>query len=107
MPHAQDAVASRDAIYELLSGATFLAITVGRMAQDFYGITMHEVATLQLPDSIAITSSIMPQKKNMAALEHLKGRPAVLTARSRPRSVRRSSPGRSSRFARRGSTSCS
>lgn len=79
MPHAQDAVASRDAIYELVAGATFLAITIGRMAHDFYTMTMHEVATLELPDSIAITSSIMPQKKNMAALEHLKGRSAVLT----------------------------
>lgn len=79
MPHAQDAVASRDAIYELVSGATFLAVTIGRMAHDFYAMTMYEVATLQLPDRVAITSSIMPQKKNMAALEHLKGRPAVLT----------------------------
>jgi argininosuccinate lyase len=79
MPHAQDAVASRDAIFELVSGATFLAITIGRMAHDFYAMTMHEVATLDLPDRIAITSSIMPQKKNMAALEHLKGRPAVMS----------------------------
>jgi argininosuccinate lyase len=79
MAHAQDAVASRDAIYELVAGATFLAITIGRMAHDFYTMTMHEVSTLDLPDSIAITSSIMPQKKNMAALEQLKGRPAIMT----------------------------
>ena len=79
MAHAQDAIASRDGIFELLSGATLLATTIGRMAHDFYSMTMHEVATLDLPDSIAITSSIMPQKKNMAALEHLKGRPATLS----------------------------
>lgn len=79
MAHAQDAVASRDAIFELLATATMLAATIGRLAHDFYSMTMYEVGTLELPDSVAITSSIMPQKKNMAALEQLKNRPAILS----------------------------
>jgi len=76
--HAQDSVASRDCIVELLSHATLLAGTIGRMAQDFYVMTTYEFQTLRFPDSIAITSSIMPQKKNMAVLENLKGRVAQL-----------------------------
>lgn len=76
--HAQDAVAARDAVIELVSACAFLMTTIGRMAQDFYTMTTYEFSTLELPDRVAITSSIMPQKKNMAALENLKGRPAIL-----------------------------
>lgn len=77
--HAQDAVGNRDAVIELLSSASLLASSIGRLAQDFYVMTTYEFQTLHLPDSIAITSSIMPQKKNMAALENLKGRVAIMT----------------------------
>ncbi|CAG0986462.1 MAG: argininosuccinate lyase [Rhizobiaceae bacterium] len=77
--HALDAIACRDAIIELTSACALLATTVGRMAQDFYVMSTHEVATVQFPDSLAITSSIMPQKKNMASLEHLKALPAQVS----------------------------
>jgi len=77
--HAQDAICNRDSIIELLSSISLLASNVGRMAQDFYVMTTYEFQTLYLPDSVAITSSIMPQKKNMAALENIKGRVAVTT----------------------------
>ena len=76
--HAQDAVASRDSIIELLSHCTLLASTLGRMAQDFYFMSTYEFQTVDFPDSVATTSSIMPQKKNMVALENLKGRVAQL-----------------------------
>jgi len=72
--HALDAVASKDPILELLCAALFVATTCGRLAQDFYLMSTFEFATLTLPDSLAITSSIMPQKKNQAVLEFLKGR---------------------------------
>lgn len=78
-PHAQDAVASRDAIVELLAVVSLLMTTVGRLAQDFYNMTSYEFATLELPDRVANTSSIMPQKKNMAVLENVKGCSAVLS----------------------------
>jgi len=77
--HAQDAVASRDGIMELLSAVALLTTTVGRMGQDFYNMTTYEFGTLNLPDSVATTSSIMPQKKNMGPLENLKARPALVT----------------------------
>jgi len=72
--HALDAVASRDPLLELLCAALFVATTFGRLAQDFYLMSTYEFSTLTLPDSLAITSSIMPQKKNQAVLEFLKGR---------------------------------
>jgi argininosuccinate lyase len=76
--HAQDAVAARDTLIELVAACALVTTTIGRMAQDFYTMTTYEFATLGLPDRVAITSSIMPQKKNMSALENLKGRPAYL-----------------------------
>jgi argininosuccinate lyase len=76
--HALDAVASKDSIVELLAAALFCATTIGRMAQDFYYMTTFEFGMLDLPDGLAITSSLMPQKKNQAALEFLKGRPSHL-----------------------------
>ncbi|MCC7487101.1 MAG: argininosuccinate lyase [Burkholderiales bacterium] len=79
MPHAQDAVATRESVIELVGHCALLAGTIGRLAQDFYNMTTHEFSTLHLPDSVAATSSIMPQKKNMAVLECLKGRVAPLT----------------------------
>lgn len=78
IPHAQDAVASRDSIIELLSHCTLLTVTLGRMAQDFYFMSTYEFQTVDFPDSVATTSSIMPQKKNMVVLENLKGRVAQL-----------------------------
>jgi len=79
MPHAQDAVATRESITELVSHGALLTGTLGRLAQDFYNMTTHEFATLHLPDSVAATSSIMPQKKNMTVLENIKGRVASVT----------------------------
>ncbi|RKF45016.1 argininosuccinate lyase [Paraburkholderia fungorum] len=76
--HALDAVASKDPLLELLSTALFVATTFGRLAQDFYLMSTFEFSTLELPDSLAITSSIMPQKKNQAVLEFLKGRQSHL-----------------------------
>ncbi|KAF1066507.1 argininosuccinate lyase [Variovorax sp.] len=74
VPHALDAIASKDAIQQLLVAGMFLSISFGRMAQDFYQMSTYESGMLELPDSLAITSSIMPQKKNQAVLEFVKGR---------------------------------
>ena len=77
--HSLDAVASRDYLSELISGCALTASTIGRMAQEFYIMTTFEFQTLRLPDSVAVTSSIMPQKKNMCSLEILKNRVAQTT----------------------------
>jgi argininosuccinate lyase len=71
--HGLDAVASRDFVLEILSALSLLAITWSRLAQDFYVMVSSEFQTLEFPDSIAGTSSIMPQKKNPVVLEYLKG----------------------------------
>ena len=77
-PHAQDAVGSRDYLVELLGHCALMAVTWGRLAQDFYVMTSYEFATLTFPDRVAGTSSMMPQKKNMVVLESLKARGATV-----------------------------
>ncbi len=76
--HTLDAVASRDYLMELLSAVTLLTTTWGRLAQDFFVMTSYEFQTLDLPDRVAGTSSMMPQKKNMVVLEDLKASSAQL-----------------------------
>lgn len=76
--HTLDAVASRDYLTELLAAVTGLATTWSRLAQDFYLMTSYEFQTLELPDRVAGTSSMMPQKKNMVVLEDLKAGGAQL-----------------------------
>jgi argininosuccinate lyase len=76
--HTQDCVASRDFALELLAICVQMAITWSRLAQDFYTMVMHEFQTLELPDRVAGTSSIMPQKKNPVVMEHLKGKSALV-----------------------------
>ena len=74
--HAQDAVASRDFVIDALNACVSIALTWSRFAQDIYVWSTHEFGLIQLPDRIAGTSSIMPQKKNPVILEHLKAKAA-------------------------------
>ncbi len=69
-----DAVASRDFGLELLGNFNQVAIGWSRIAQDFYVMVSHEFQTIEFPDRVTGTSSIMPQKKNPVVLEHLKGK---------------------------------
>jgi len=73
-PNALDAVASRDFAWEILSAITIAAVTWGRVAQDLYVWATPEFGLIDFPDSVAGTSSIMPQKKNPVVLEYLKGK---------------------------------
>ena len=75
-----DAVGSRDYIAELLFGLTTAAINVSRLAHDLQLWCTFEFGYVDMDDSIAGTSSIMPQKKNPSAIEHLKAKPAHLIA---------------------------
>lgn len=72
--NALDAVASRDFVLESLANTTLLAVLWSRVAQDYYVWSTHEFGLIEFPDSMATTSSIMPQKKNPVVLEYLKGR---------------------------------
>lgn len=70
--HAQDAVASRDYAWDAAVAVLGLAANWGRFAQDMYIWGTQEFGLVRFPDSIAGTSSIMPQKKNPVAVEYLK-----------------------------------
>lgn len=74
LDNALDAVGSRDFILESLSHLSLLAVFWSRVAQDYFVWSTHEFNLIDFPDSVAATSSIMPQKKNPTVLEYLKGR---------------------------------
>ncbi|SOY64576.1 argininosuccinate lyase [Cupriavidus taiwanensis] len=73
-PNSLDAVASRDFAWEMLAAITVGAVSWGRVAQDLYVWATPEFGLIDFPDSVAGTSSIMPQKKNPVVLEYLKGK---------------------------------
>jgi argininosuccinate lyase len=79
VPHALDAVASRDYALELLSSLAVMSVGASRVAQDFYVWCTPEFGLVDFPDSVAGTSSIMPQKKNPVVLEYLKGKAGQLS----------------------------
>ncbi|KMO43573.1 argininosuccinate lyase [Methylobacterium tarhaniae] len=72
--NALDAVATRDFGLEILAGLSQVAIGWSRVAQDYHVLVSHEFQTIEFPDRVTGTSSIMPQKKNPVVLEHLKGK---------------------------------
>ncbi|MGB3339493.1 MAG: argininosuccinate lyase, partial [Devosia sp.] len=69
---ALDAVASRDFVIEMLWTVTSAQTLLSRVAQDLYAFTTYEFGAITFPDSVAGTSSIMPQKKNMLPLEYFR-----------------------------------
>ncbi len=71
-----DSVASRDFAWEAMSAMAMLAVTWGRVSQDLHVWSTPEFGLVSFPDRVASTSSIMPQKKNPAVLEYLKGKSA-------------------------------
>ncbi|MFM0737047.1 argininosuccinate lyase [Paraburkholderia xenovorans] len=74
LANSLDGVASRDFALELSATLSILMITCSRMVQDFYIWSTPEFGYLSFPDSVASTSSIMPQKKNPVVLEFLRGK---------------------------------
>jgi argininosuccinate lyase len=69
-----DAVASRDYVTELLAAMAIMGVTLSRLAQDLYLWCSGEWGTVEVADDVAMTSSIMPQKKNPITLEHIKAK---------------------------------
>jgi argininosuccinate lyase len=80
LEHGLDCVASRDFAVELTAAAAQLAVTLSRFAQDMFVMVSHEFSSVEFPDSVCGTSSIMPQKKNPVVLEHLKAKAAHVIA---------------------------
>ncbi len=65
-------IAAVDYFTETLAAMSVLLINVGRFVQDFLLLAMHEFDGLRLSDGYVQTSSIMPQKRNPVALEHVR-----------------------------------
>lgn len=72
-----DAVASRDLVLRLLSGASIFGVTLSRLAGDLLLWLTAEFDFLALPDHLVGSSSMMPQKRNPFLLEHVQGRSAA------------------------------
>lgn len=73
-----DAVASRDCVLRLISGASTAAVTLSRLATDLMQWATAEFDFLRMPDELVGASSAMPQKRNPFLLEHIQGRAASL-----------------------------
>jgi argininosuccinate lyase len=80
LEHGLDCVASRDFSVEVVAAAAQMALTLSRFAEDMHVAVSHEFSSIEFPDSVCGTSSIMPQKKNPVVLEHLKGKAGHVVA---------------------------
>ncbi|MBN2319552.1 MAG: argininosuccinate lyase [Acidobacteria bacterium] len=67
--NSMDAVSDRDFVLDFLFFACTLQIHLSRLSEDFILYNSGEFSFLQMDDSVASGSSLMPQKKNPDALE--------------------------------------
>ncbi len=65
-------IASVDYFTETLGATAALLINIGKFAQEFLLMAMMEFNVIRLPDGYVQGSSIMPQKRNPVALEHIR-----------------------------------
>ena len=73
-----DAVSSRDFALEALSIAAIMMTNLSRIAEDLIIWSTSEFDYIELPDSLASPSSIMPHKKNPCILELLRAKTAKI-----------------------------
>ena len=71
-----DCVSNCDYILELISTLTIAAGTFSRLCTDLYTWATPEYGYVEVSDSVAICSSIMPQKKNPITLEFVRAQSA-------------------------------
>jgi argininosuccinate lyase len=72
--NSMDAVADRDFVLDFLFFASALLMHLSRLAEDFILYNSAEFFFVQMDDSVASGSSLMPQKKNPDALELVRGK---------------------------------
>jgi argininosuccinate lyase len=72
--NSMDAVADRDFVLDFLFFASALAMHLSRLAEDFILYNSSEFSFVQMDDSVASGSSLMPQKKNPDGLELIRGK---------------------------------
>jgi argininosuccinate lyase len=73
-PNSLDAVSNRDFALDYLSAAAICAMHLSRLGSEIVLWSTQEFGFIELPDSFASGSSIMPQKKNPDAAELLRGK---------------------------------
>jgi argininosuccinate lyase len=73
-PNSVDAVSNRDFALDYLSAAAVSAMHLSRLGGEIVLWSTQEFGFVELPDSFASGSSIMPQKKNPDAAELLRGK---------------------------------
>ena len=74
MQNSLDAVSSRDFIIEPLAAASILASHLSRFSEEIILWVSEGFDFIELPDSLATGSSIMPQKKNPDIAELVRGK---------------------------------
>jgi argininosuccinate lyase len=72
--NSMDAVGDRDYIVEFLSWAALLQVHLSRLAEDLIIYSSQEFGFVEIDDTYATGSSIMPQKKNADSLELIRGK---------------------------------
>ncbi|PYV19827.1 MAG: argininosuccinate lyase [Acidobacteria bacterium] len=72
--NSMDAVSDRDFALDFLHFASLLLLHLSRLAEDLVLYASTEFAFIELDDSVASGSSIMPQKKNPDSLELIRGK---------------------------------
>jgi len=74
LENSLDAVSTRDFLLETLAVLSILAVEITRIAEDLIVWSTVEFRIVELPEDLAFTSSIMPQKKNPDVLEVIRSR---------------------------------
>ena len=79
-PNSLDAVSNRDFALDYLAAAAICAMHLSRLGAEIVIWSSQEFGFVELPDSFASGSSIMPQKKNPDAAELLRGKAPRIAA---------------------------
>lgn len=80
MGNSLDGVASRDYVMEIEAAFGIMMNNLSRLAHDLYLWSTPEYGYIEVGGSVAVCSSIMPQKKNPMTLEHIKAKAAHIEA---------------------------
>ncbi len=75
-------IASVDYFTEAMGAMAGMLVNIGKLAYEFLLMAMIEFAAIKLPDGYVQGSSIMPQKRNPVALEHIRALSSKALAQS-------------------------
>jgi len=72
--NSMDAVSDRDFVIEFLSASAMIMMHLSRLSEEIVLWSTEEFSFIEIPDSFATGSSIMPQKKNPDVAELIRGK---------------------------------